>query len=56
MQLRAAELFFREQAVTVGDDQLMLADQEIVEMRGEAAATCGSHCERGQGTIVRRCQ
>jgi hypothetical protein len=37
MQLRAAELFFREQAVTVGDDQLMLADQEIVEMRAKEA-------------------
>lgn len=36
MQLRAAELFFREQAVTAGDDQLMLADQEIVEMKSEA--------------------
>jgi hypothetical protein len=35
MRLRAGELFFREQAVSVGDDQLMLADQEIVEMRGE---------------------
>ncbi len=31
MRLRAAELFFREQVVTVGD--LMLADQEIVEMQ-----------------------
>jgi len=36
MQLRAAELFFREQAVTTGDDQLMLADQEIVEMKSES--------------------
>jgi hypothetical protein len=35
MQLRAAELFFREQAVTVGEDELMLADQEIVAMRSE---------------------
>ena len=35
MQLRAAELFFREQAVTAGDDRLMLADQEIVEMRSQ---------------------
>ncbi len=35
MQLRAAELFFREQAVTVGDDQLMLADQEIVEVQSQ---------------------
>lgn len=33
MRLRAAELFFREQVVTAGEDQLMLADQEIVEMR-----------------------
>lgn len=33
MQIRAAELFFREQAVTIGEDQVMLADQEIVEMR-----------------------
>ena len=36
MQLRAAELFFREQAVTAGDDQLMLVDQEIVEMKTES--------------------
>ena len=36
MQLRASELFFREQVVTTGDDQLMLADQEIVEMKSES--------------------
>lgn len=36
MQLRAAELFFREQAVTTGDDQLMMADSEIVEMKSES--------------------
>lgn len=35
MQLRSAELFFREQLVTTDDDQLMLADQEIVEMKSE---------------------
>jgi hypothetical protein len=35
MQLRAAELFFREQAVTIGEDEVMLADREIVEMRAE---------------------
>lgn len=35
MQLRMAELFFREQAVTIGEDQLMLADAEIVEMRAK---------------------
>lgn len=37
MQLRAAELFFREQAVTTGEEQLMLADKEIVEMRAHEA-------------------
>ncbi len=35
MQLRAAELFFREQAVTTDNEQLMLADREIVEMKSE---------------------
>ena len=34
--VRAAEIFFREQAVTVGDDELMLADQEIVEMKTQS--------------------
>ncbi|MBX2805007.1 MAG: hypothetical protein KTR19_03450 [Hyphomicrobiales bacterium] len=37
IQLRAAELFFREQAVTAGEDQLMLADKEILEMRAHEA-------------------
>jgi len=32
-QLRAAELFFREQRVTLDDGQLMLADAEIVDMK-----------------------
>ncbi|GGE77324.1 hypothetical protein H1W37_00740 [Stappia taiwanensis] len=31
LRLRAGELFFREQAVTTGEGQLMLADAEIVE-------------------------
>jgi len=35
MQLRVAELFFREQAVTIGEDEVMLADREIVDMRAE---------------------
>jgi len=35
MRLRAAELFFREQMVTVGKEQLMLADHEIVEMQSQ---------------------
>jgi hypothetical protein len=32
MQLRAAELFFREQRVSIEDGRLMLADEEIVAM------------------------
>ncbi len=36
MRVRAAELFFREQVITLGDDQLMLADQEIVEMQSQS--------------------
>ncbi len=36
MRLRAAELFFREQVVTHGDEQLMLADHEIVEMQSQS--------------------
>lgn len=35
MRLRAAELFFREQVVTLETDQLMLADQEIVDMQNQ---------------------
>ncbi len=31
--LRAAELFFREQIATIGEDRLMLADAEVVEMQ-----------------------
>ena len=41
---RAAELFFREQVASVGPDQLLLADSEIVEMRsaqGQGAADAG---------------
>lgn len=33
--LRAAELFFRPQVATLGEDQVMLADQEVVEMTAE---------------------
>lgn len=33
MQLRAAEIFFREQKVTTADGQLLFADAEIVELR-----------------------
>ncbi len=35
VRLRAAELFFRKQAVTAGEEQLMLADDEIVRSRAE---------------------
>ena len=35
MVLRAAEIFFRPQIATLGEDQVMLADQEIVEMTAE---------------------
>ncbi len=33
LQLRAAELFFRDQLVTLAEETLMLADEEIVEMQ-----------------------
>lgn len=36
MQLRAAELFFREQVVTTEEDQLMLADDEIIDMKSKS--------------------
>ncbi len=39
--LRAAEIFFREQVVTTGDGQLMLADQEIVEMYSQSGGFGG---------------
>ncbi len=35
MQHRVAEIFFREQKVTTSDEQIMLADKEIIEMRTE---------------------
>ncbi|VAW11890.1 Bll5482 protein [hydrothermal vent metagenome] len=41
MRLRAAELFFREQRVTTGNDQLMLADAEIVDMKIKAGGLGG---------------
>lgn len=41
MRLRAAELFFREQRVTTGEGQLMLADAEIVDMRIESGGFGG---------------
>lgn len=41
MRVRAAELFFREQRVTTGNDQLMLADAEIVDMKVETGGLGG---------------
>jgi hypothetical protein len=42
IRLRAAELLFREQKVTVQDGAIMLADEETVEMHAAGAAT-GAH-------------
>jgi hypothetical protein len=39
MRLRAAELLFREQKVTIQDGAIMLADEETVEMHAAGAAT-----------------
>jgi hypothetical protein len=42
IRLRAAELLFREQKVTIQDGAIMLADEETVEMQAAGAAT-GPH-------------
>jgi hypothetical protein len=42
IRLRAAELLFREQKVTIQDGAIMLADEETVEMHAAGAAT-GAH-------------
>jgi hypothetical protein len=41
MWLRAAELLFREQKVTIQDGAIMLADEETVELRASGAAAGG---------------
>jgi Family of unknown function (DUF6352) len=41
VRLRAAELLFREQKVTIQDGAIMLADEETVELRAFGAATGG---------------
>ncbi|MGI9465220.1 MAG: DUF6352 family protein, partial [Aestuariivirgaceae bacterium] len=41
MQLRAAELFFREQSVSTEDGRIMLADEETVEMVAETGGLGG---------------
>ncbi len=40
-RLRAAEIFFRDQNVNTDDGRVMLADQEIVEMRAEQGSGPG---------------
>lgn len=41
MRLRAGELFFREQSVSLDAGRVMLADQEIVEMHAESTRQSG---------------
>ena len=41
IRLRAAELLFREQKVTIRDGRVMLADEETVEMQAAAAGRLG---------------
>jgi Family of unknown function (DUF6352) len=41
IRLRAAELLFREQKVTIQDNAIMLADEETVELRASGAAAGG---------------
>ena len=41
IRLRAAELLFREQKVTIRDGAIMLADEETVELRASGAAAGG---------------
>lgn len=41
MRVRAGELLFRDQSVTTENEQLMLADAEIVEMRSETGGLGG---------------
>jgi len=40
-RLRAAEVFFRDQNVNIDDGRVMLADQEIVEMRAQSGSGPG---------------
>ena len=41
IRLRAAELLFREQKVTIRDGAIMCADEETVELRASGAASAG---------------
>ena len=54
MQLRAAELFFREQSVSAEGGQLMLADEEIVERNAKSDTTSLAQLIKDSGTPLRR--
>ncbi len=41
IRLRAAELFFREQTVSMDDDRLLLADVEVIEMHAQGLGGTG---------------
>jgi Family of unknown function (DUF6352) len=53
IRLRAGEIFFREQSVSTEDGRLLLADEEIVEMRAKAGRETGSGQLLGSGTAAR---
>ena len=54
MQLRAAELFFRDQTVSTEGGRLMLADEEIVEMQAASGATGLAQLLADSGTPQRQ--
>jgi hypothetical protein len=54
MQLRAAELFFRDQTVSTEGGRLMLADEEIVEMQAASGQTGLAQLIAESGTTPRQ--
>jgi Family of unknown function (DUF6352) len=54
IRLRAAEIFFRDQNVSLDDGRIMLADDEIVEMYGENGSAGGlGQLLTQSGTLMR---
>jgi Family of unknown function (DUF6352) len=53
IRLRAGEIFFREQSVSTEGGRILLADEEIVEMRAKAGRETGSGQLLGSGTAAR---
>ncbi len=53
-RVRAGELFFRPQRVTLGDDRIMVADQAVVDLQAQAgnALDGGTPGRGGQGPMV----